>query len=63
VGYIQRIYDFMNAPTEDDNWTGTNELVVTNGEIRIENITFAYEKSGDILKDFSLNINAGERLA
>jgi len=63
VGYIQRIYDFMNAPTEDNIWIGKNELIVTNGEIKIENITFSYEKSGDILKDFSLNINAGERFA
>jgi ABC-type multidrug transport system fused ATPase/permease subunit len=53
----------MNAPTEDNIWTGKNELTVTNGEIKIENITFSYEKSGDILKDFSLNINAGERFA
>ena len=62
IGYIQRIYDFMNAPTEEA-WPGTHELTVTGGEIKLEDITFAYKTGGNILQDFSLRIGAGERFA
>lgn len=62
VGYIQRIHDFMNSPAED-NRTGKDTLSVSNGEIIAENISFAYQKSGDILRGFNLHIHAGERIA
>lgn len=62
VGYIQRIYDFMNAPTEE-NWTGKNELKVTNGEIDVRNVFFAYKKGADVLQAFNLHIRSGERIA
>lgn len=62
VGYIQRIYDFMHSPTED-NWTSKNQLKIENGEIEFSNVNFSYKKSEAILQDFSLNIKAGERFA
>ncbi|KAI4453041.1 atp-binding cassette sub-family b [Holotrichia oblita] len=62
VGYIQHIYDFMNAPTED-GWQGVNTLEVENGEIVAENISFAYQKSSNVLHGFNLHIKPGERFA
>ena len=62
VGYIQRIYDFMNAPTEDE-WQGMNPLSVEHGEIIAEDISFAYQKSSDVLQGFSIHIKPGERIA
>jgi len=62
VGFIQRIYDFVNAPTEDE-WDGANTLSVNEGEIISKSISFAYEKSNDVLQDFSLHIRPGERIA
>lgn len=62
VGYIQRIYDFMNAPTEE-GWPGKDTLKVYSGEIIAKDITFAYQKGGDVLQDFYLNIRPGERIA
>jgi ABC-type bacteriocin/lantibiotic exporter with double-glycine peptidase domain len=62
VGYIQRIYDFMNAPTED-GWPGKGTLSVHDGEIIANGITFAYQKSDDVLQDFNLHIRPGERIA
>ena len=59
VGYIQRIYDFMHAPTEE-YWQGKKVLNVTNGEIEFKNITFAYQKSGEILRGFNLHVKPGE---
>ena len=62
VGFIQRIYDFLNTSTED-SWKGENELSVSDGDIEIKNITFAYRNNDETLRDFSLHINAGERFA
>ncbi|MDR0948387.1 MAG: ABC transporter ATP-binding protein/permease, partial [Lachnospiraceae bacterium] len=62
VGYIQRIYDFMHAPTEDD-WTGKAELHVTNGEITFENIAFSYKGGNAVLARLDLHIQAGEHFA
>jgi ABC-type bacteriocin/lantibiotic exporter with double-glycine peptidase domain len=62
VGYIQRIYDFMHSPTEEI-WPGKNELTVTDGEIECENLAFAYKNNSDVLLDFNLHIEAGERFA
>jgi len=62
IGFIQRIYDFMHSPTED-GWSGKNELVITNGEVIFKNVSFAYENNKDVLHNFNLHINAGERFA
>jgi ABC-type multidrug transport system fused ATPase/permease subunit len=62
ISYIQRVHDIVNAPTEKD-WKGKNELVVTEGRIKFNNIDFAYNKSNDVLKDFSLEIKSDEKLA
>ncbi|MBO9609607.1 MAG: ABC transporter ATP-binding protein [Paenibacillaceae bacterium] len=62
VGYIQRIYDFMNAPTEE-MWQGKAGLAVPQGEIIVKGVTFAYPKSSDVLRDFSLHIRPGEKIA
>jgi len=62
VGYIQRIHDFMHAPTEE-YWKGTHELNVSHGKIELKDIAFAYKTGGDVIKDFNLQIEAGERFA
>lgn len=62
IPQIQHVYDFLQSPTEDD-WKGTRELIITEGNISFENICFTYNKSNMILNDFNLNISAGERFA
>jgi len=73
VGFIQRIYDFMQAPTED-GWKGKNELVVTDGEIKFEGVSFSYCQNGNsphgeypsspsVLQNFNLHIKAGEKFS
>lgn len=62
AGYIQRIHDFMNAPTED-YWRGKADLSVTTGEIRFENVAFAYKGGSAVLQNMNLHIEAGERFA
>lgn len=62
VSYIQRIYDFLQTPTEDE-WKGTKDLQVTDGHVVFKNIGFSYKGSEAILEDFNLEIGAGERFA
>ncbi len=62
ISYIQRIYDFINVPNEK-NWYGKDKLNVTNGKISFKNVDFAYKNSNPVLSDFSLDINADEKIA
>ncbi len=62
IGYIQRIYDFMQAPTEE-SWPGKNELIIQDGEIFVRHITFSYVTGTNILQNFNLHIKPGERFA
>jgi ABC-type multidrug transport system fused ATPase/permease subunit len=62
VSYIKRIRDFMETPTEE-SWPGKQELAVTEGDIRFDNVSFAYKDGKETLRDFSLHVNAGERFA
>lgn len=62
ISYIQRIYDFLSTPTED-NWPGKNELIVTNGKICFKDISFSYANSYSVLNGLSLNVEAGTRIA
>jgi ABC-type bacteriocin/lantibiotic exporter with double-glycine peptidase domain len=62
VGYIQRIFDFLHAPTED-HWRGKGDLSVTTGEIEFKNVTFAYKGGSAVLENMNLHIKGGERFA
>jgi len=62
IASIQRIYDVMASPTEDD-WGGKNELTVSRGDIAFHGIDFSYENGNMVLDGFTLGIKAGERCA
>lgn len=62
ISSIQRIYDFMNVPTEKD-WTGEEELVVTKGNIKFVDIGFTYDQSSNVLNGVTLDIGGGDRFA
>ena len=62
ISYIQRIYDFMHSPTEDE-WLGSKELKITDGNIAINNLSFSYDNSPQVLSALNLSIRAGERIA
>lgn len=62
VSYIQRIYDYINSPSEEgiDN---KKELKITNGEICFNNVNFAYKNGNPVLQNFSLKIPSGGKFA
>lgn len=62
ISLIQKIYDFLQAPTEED-FSESKELVVTEGTINIENLSFSYKNGTQILSNVNLMIHAGEKIA
>lgn len=62
IGYIQRIHDFLENPTEE-SWPGKKTLDITKGEIQFANVSFAYPGGKEVLSDLTLHIAPGERFA
>lgn len=52
-----RIFDFLDQ--EEDKYLGFNERPNFNGDIKFENITFAYDET-PVLKDINMHVKAGE---
>lgn len=60
ISYIQKIYDFLQLPVEQE---GKGELLIKGGEIQFDKITMGYEENSALLKELSLKIKSGERVA
>ena len=60
IAYIQKIYDFLQLPVEQE---GERELVVRRGEILFDKVTMGYEENSVLLKELTLKITSGERVA
>ena len=60
-GTLQRLSQALNAPLEVD--TGTVEVVPRDGDIRYQQVDFAYPERGLLLERFDLTIHAGETVA
>jgi len=62
ISYIQRIYDFLQLPTEDE-WAGKEDIIINKGSIKFHDISFSYENRKTVLQHINLQINSGERVA
>lgn len=63
ISIIQRIKNLMEKPTID-SWQGSECLSVTEGEIDLSNLSFAYQdKNTLLLENFNLHVHAGEKIA
>lgn len=58
---IERIYEFLDM--EDEENPSSLKLKEFNDEIRFENVSFGYTENEKIIKDFSLTVKKGERIA
>lgn len=59
---IKRVDDFLNLKQENQR-DECKPVSITDGEIDIKDISFGYTDDKDVLNNFSLHINAGERIA
>ena len=57
---IDRVFYIMNSPVEQDDPEAVEAPM--DGEIRFENVSFAYENSPEILHDISFTVEAGTTL-
>ncbi|MGH7662078.1 MAG: ABC transporter ATP-binding protein [Vulcanimicrobiaceae bacterium] len=59
-----RVYEILDLPVERADLPGAVALGAVRGDIRYENVTFAYrEQDGPVLNDFSAELAAGEIVA
>ncbi|CUH81478.1 Putative multidrug export ATP-binding/permease protein [Tritonibacter multivorans] len=57
------MFDLLGQPADVQDKAGAGALQVTGGEIRLEDVRFAYEPEREILKGVSLQAGAGQTVA
>lgn len=62
ISYIQQIYNFMQVPEEEAEWSGTHKLALNTGEIKFNNVSFGYEDKY-VLKNIDFSIKPNEKIA
>jgi ATP-binding cassette, subfamily B, heavy metal transporter len=60
---LETMFALMDEPPEVQDRPGARPLVVREGTIRFEHVTFAYERERTILKDVSFEVPAGKMVA
>jgi len=60
---MEKMFDVMNVAPEVQDKPNAPDLVVKGGEVRFENVIFAYEPERTILKGISFTVPAGKTLA
>ena len=58
----QRVFELLDTPVRISEPVQTVKLPRMQGHIRFENVTFGYDRHQPILKDFNLEIRAGEMI-
>lgn len=60
VSYIQSIHDFLQSPTESKRFC---KLEIKDGGILFSNVSFGYENCEKLLRNITLEVHPGERVA
>ncbi|MCL2036181.1 MAG: ABC transporter ATP-binding protein/permease [Oscillospiraceae bacterium] len=63
VAYLERIFETLDEPVTVKDSPGAVALPTLQGEVTFENVTFAYEKSTNILENLSFKVKPGENIA
>lgn len=58
-----RIFDLLDAPSRPADRENAETLVSPDGNVEIDAISFAYDPKKPLIKDFSLSVKAGQRIA
>jgi ATP-binding cassette, subfamily B, heavy metal transporter len=60
---MEKMFDVLGVPQEVQDKPGAQPLAVTGGEVRFEDVTFAYDPERTILKGVSFTVPAGKTVA
>jgi ATP-binding cassette subfamily B multidrug efflux pump len=64
VAASERVFEFLNEREEnEENIVWTTDQAVIQGHIRFEHVKFGYEQGKPIIKDFTLDVRPGQRVA
>jgi subfamily B ATP-binding cassette protein MsbA len=63
IGATKRVFELMDVPSSVEDKPNAQVITRSDGKIAFENVTFSYDNRQDVLRDLSLNINAGEIVA
>lgn len=56
---LDRTEEIMQTPSEEDDASRTEELGIIHGEVKFDQVSFAYEEDDDVIKHVSFNAPAG----
>ena len=62
ISCIQRVYDLFQVASETE-WKGREQLDISRGAVRFHQISFAYENKEQLFREFSLEIEGGQKIA
>lgn len=63
VSYLERIFETLDEPVKVNDKEGAEELPRIEGNVRFDNVTFAYDESKTILENLSFSVKKGESVA
>ncbi len=61
--YLERIFDTIDEKVEIEDVPDAYDLPPIKGEVKYDNVTFAYEKDRNVLENFSFTARPGQRIA
>ncbi len=59
---MQEVVEIFDLPLDIADPAKPEKMLIKNGNIRFDNITFTYQEGAAVFKDFSLEIKSGERI-
>lgn len=63
VACAQRIFDLIEEEPQTPEPAGAGELRSVRGNVRAEHVDFSYEEGQQLIRDFSLDVRPGQRIA
>ena len=59
----ERIFEFLNEPEEEPDQANPQEIENIKGAVEFNNISFSYDKKTPVIKNFSVKVKPGQKVA
>lgn len=63
IAYLERIFETLDEPVGIDDKEGAHKMHDIEGNIKFDDVTFAYEEGKNVLENVSFDVKAGESIA